>query len=120
MTLLVPSILTARLEAEGVLTVHGPDRVPVEADMPGYGVGIAPGPLHRVAEMQAIAAGRSVERLDRLDGELGHPGLVAAAADAVGDGDLLARIELLRHVTHVGQQDQFGALDRGSRFGKAP
>src|SRR5438309_190806 len=83
---------TLRLEPEGVLAIHGPDRVPVEADMAGHRIGVAPSPLHRVAEMQAIAAGRSIERLDRLDGELGHPGLVAAAADAVGDRYLLARI----------------------------
>src|SRR6266404_2277904 len=119
MILLVPSILPARREAKGVLTVHGPDRVPVEADMAGHRIDVAPGPLYRVAEMQAIAAGRSVERLDRLDGELGDPGLVAAAADAVGDGDLLARIELLRHVAHISQEDQFGALDRGGRLGIA-
>src|SRR5947208_10716373 len=93
-------ILPARLEAKGMLTVHGPHCIPVEADVAGNSVGIAPSPLHRVAEMQAIAAGRSVERLDRLDCELRHPGLVAATTDAVGDCDLLTRIQLLRHVAH--------------------
>ena len=49
-----PSILPARLEAEGVLAVHRADRVPVEADMAGDGVDVAPGALDRVAEMEAV------------------------------------------------------------------
>jgi hypothetical protein len=41
-------ILPARLEAEGVLAVHRADRVPIEADVAGDGVDVAPGTLDRV------------------------------------------------------------------------
>src|SRR5947208_10496769 len=77
-------ILPPRLKAEGVLAVHRADRVPAEADMAGDGVGVAPRALHRVFEVQAVAAGRGVQRLDRLHRQLCHVSLVAPAADAVG------------------------------------
>ena len=85
-----PLILPLRFEAEGVLAVHRADRVPVQADVTRHRVGVAPGALHRVFEMQPIAAGRGVQRLDRLHRQLRRIGLVAPGADAVGDGDLLA------------------------------
>src|ERR1700733_11452487 len=97
-------VLPARLEAEGVLTVHRADRVPIEADVPRHGVGVAPGALHRVRQQEPVAAGRRVERFDRLHREPGDISLVAAAADAVGDGDLLAGMELRGHVAHVGEE----------------
>src|SRR5215472_146635 len=84
-------ILAARLETKGVLAIHRADGVPVEADMARDGIGVAPGALHRIAQMQAITAGRGVERIDRLHRELCHPSLVAAAADTVGDCDRLTR-----------------------------
>src|SRR5579863_1722487 len=84
----VPLILPLRLEAEGVLAVHRADRVPVETDVARHRVGVAPGALHRVVEVEAGAAGGAVERLDRRDREPRRIGLVAADADAVGDGDV--------------------------------
>src|SRR6516225_9301330 len=95
-------ILAARFETKGVLAIHRADRVPIEADMARHRVGVAPGALHRIAQMQAITAGRGVESIDRLHRELCHPSLVAAAADTVSDRDRLTRIELLRHVAHIG------------------
>src|SRR5712692_1908852 len=83
-------VLPLRLEAEGMLPVHRADRVPVEADMAADGVGVAPRALHRVVEMEAVAAGRRIERLDRLHREPRRISLVAPRADAVGDCDVLA------------------------------
>ena len=96
-----------------MLAIHRADGVPIKADMARYGIGVAPRPLHRIAQVQAITAGRGVERLDRLHRELGYIGLVAAATDAVCHCDLLAVIELLRHRPHIGEEDQFGALHCG-------
>src|SRR6266567_5217830 len=112
-------ILAARLEAKGVLAIHRADGVPIEADMARHGIGVTPRSLHRITEVQAIAARRGVERLDRLHRELGHIGLIAAAADAVGDRDLLAGTKFLGHRPHVGQEDQFGALHRRRGLGVA-
>src|SRR5215472_7840407 len=112
-------ILTARLETKGVLAIHRPDRVPIEADMAGHGIGVTPRPLHRVAEMQAITASRGVERFDRLYRELGNPSLIAAAANAVGNCYLFTRVKFLRHVVHIRQQDQLGALNCCRRLGVA-
>ena len=33
-------ILTARFETEGVLTVHGPHRIPIETDVAGHRIGL--------------------------------------------------------------------------------
>src|SRR5437016_2484137 len=103
-------ILAFRFEPEDMLPVHDADRVPIEAYMPRHGIGVAPGALHRVFEMQAVAAGRSIERLDRLHREPGHIGLVAAAADAIGNRDLLAGAQPAHRLAHIGQQDQLGRL----------
>src|SRR5690242_17083932 len=98
-------ILPAGLEAECVLAVHRADRVPIKADMPGDGVDVAPRTLHRVAKHQAIPARRGIERLHRLESELGCISLVAAAADAVGDRDLLAGAQFLHRIAQIGHKD---------------
>src|SRR6266496_4456175 len=64
------SILPLRLQAEQVLTVHAAGRIPVEADVRCGGVSVAPEALQRLVEVQAVAAGREEEGVDRLDQEL--------------------------------------------------
>jgi hypothetical protein len=61
-------ILPARFQAEGVLPVHRADRVPIEADVTGDGVGIAPGALDRIAQMQASAFAVNCLRCDIVIG----------------------------------------------------
>jgi len=51
------SILPFWLQPQRVLTVHGGHRVPVEADMSGGGMGVAPHPLKRLFEEDSLAAG---------------------------------------------------------------
>src|SRR5258708_16329761 len=69
---IVPSILSFRLEPEHELAVHAAGRIPVEADVGGGGVRVAPAALQGMVEEQSLPAGRQEQYIDRPDQEP-HP-----------------------------------------------
>ena len=84
------SILPLRLEAEQILAVHAPGRIPVEADVRGGGVRVAPEALQRVLEVEPLPARGEKQRIDRLDRESRAERLVAAVAQPHIEADRLA------------------------------
>src|SRR4051794_36829080 len=79
------SILSLRLQAEQGLPVHAAGRIPVEADMRGGRVGVAPGTLQRLVQEQPLPAGREEQRVDRLHQQPHAERLVAAVAQPHAD-----------------------------------
>src|SRR5262245_45551048 len=60
------SVLPPRLEPEHRLSEHAAGGVPVQADVGGGGVGVAPGALQRVVQVQPLSAGGEEQRVDCL------------------------------------------------------
>ena len=82
-------------------------------------VGVAPGALHRVRQVEAEPSGRGVERLARANGKGDRKGLAAAAGDAVAYRDLLPRPRHLRDRAQVAQQYLARGIDRSRGVGDA-
>src|SRR5215467_2014113 len=75
-----PSILPLRLQPEEVLPEHAAGRVPVEADVRGGRVRVAPEALQRMIDKEPLPARREKQRVDRLDRQPYAERLVAAIA----------------------------------------
>ena len=87
----VSSILPFGLEAEHVLPEHAAGGIPIEADVGGGGVRVAPAPLQRMVQEQALAAGGQEQRIDGLHEEPHAKRLVAAVAQPHVHADRLRR-----------------------------
>jgi len=87
---LVFSILALGIEPKRHLTIHLSDGIPVHADVPTDGVGVAPGPLHGIREIETGTPGRGVQRFGSTNGERDGEGLTAPAEDALFDLESIA------------------------------
>src|SRR6476660_837228 len=76
----VDSILALRLQAEHVLPVHAAGGIPIEADVGGSCVRVAPASLQRFVQKESLPAGGEEQRIDRLHQKPNAIGLVAPVA----------------------------------------
>src|SRR5690348_9433467 len=70
------SILAFGLQSQRVLSIHGADRIPIEADMGCGGMRIAPNLLQLLFEKDSVTAGRNEQGIDRLDEKPGAEAVV--------------------------------------------
>src|SRR5262249_45405161 len=63
------SILSLGFQAEHELSIHAPGGIPIEADVRGGRVRVAPGALQRLLQEQALPARREEQRVDGGDQE---------------------------------------------------
>src|SRR5881392_2324837 len=82
-----PLVLTLGRQPERELAVHGADGIPIHADVAADGIGIAPGALHRIGEIEAEPAGRCVQRLGGANRKCDRKRLAAPADNAILDRD---------------------------------
>src|SRR5262245_64207983 len=74
------SILSLGLQAEHELPIHAAGGIPIEADVTGGRVRVAPGALQRLLQEQALPPGCEEERVDGSNQEPHAKRLVAAVA----------------------------------------
>src|SRR5262249_13696832 len=86
------SILPLGLEAEQVLPEHAAGRIPIETDVRGGGVRVAPEALQRMVEKEPLPARREEKRIDRLNQQPHAECLVPPVAQAHVQADRLATL----------------------------
>src|SRR5215831_3004599 len=113
------SILSLGFQAEHELPIHASGRIPIEADVRGGRVRVAPGALQRLLQKQALPARCEEEGIDGADQETDAKRLVAAIAQAHVHADGISARGGLECLGKIAKHEQARRVDRGARLGDA-
>src|SRR5262245_18704776 len=113
------SILALRLEAEHRLAVHAAGGIPVEADVGGGGVRVAPDALHRLVQEQALAARGQEQCVDGLHQQPHAERLVAVVAQPRVDAALLVARGGRKRLRELALHQEPCRVDQAARLGDA-
>ncbi len=94
-----------------------PVEIPVQADVGGGGVRVAPDPLQRTREEQSLSAGGEEKRVDRLHQEPHAKRLVAAIAQPHIHADGIAAGGRLQGLGKIAKNHEPCCVDAGGCFG---